>query len=81
MTAVATSGCARAGLISTPTFLEAEWSRWAAAVAAGRLYFAVSAHEPIGFAALGFVDGEPFLRRHTPGGHCMLSQSNEEWAM
>jgi GNAT superfamily N-acetyltransferase len=44
-------------------FLEAERSRWAAAAAAGRLYFAVSADERIGFAALGFVDGKPYLEQ------------------
>jgi GNAT superfamily N-acetyltransferase len=42
-------------------FLETERSHWAAAAAAGRLYFAISAEEPIGFAALGFVDGAPYL--------------------
>jgi hypothetical protein len=45
------------------TFLETERSHWAAAAAAGRLYFAVGAEQPIGFAALGFVDGAPYLEQ------------------
>ncbi|MEO8006714.1 MAG: GNAT family N-acetyltransferase, partial [Betaproteobacteria bacterium] len=44
-------------------FLKAEKSHWAAAATAGRLYFAVSADAPVGFVALGFRDGKPYLEQ------------------
>jgi len=43
-------------------FVLAEVARWTAALSAGRVWLAVTAEgTPVGFAACGFVDGEPYL--------------------
>lgn len=42
-------------------FAMAEQAYWASAAAAGRLFVALDAREPVGFAALGFVDKEGYL--------------------
>jgi GNAT superfamily N-acetyltransferase len=46
------------------SFEQAEQARWHASLEAGRVVVAVNTgDEPIGFAALGFVDGEPHLQQ------------------
>lgn len=57
---------AQAGIIldlgSTHPFVIAEAVRWGAAIAKGLAVVAVNAQdEPVGFAAFGLVDGEPYL--------------------
>lgn len=45
-------------------FCKAEVARWAASARAGRLQFFCSpAGEPVGFAAMGFIDGLPILEQ------------------
>ena len=45
-------------------FVVAERSRWADAACRGRLLFACApSSEPVGFAALGYVDGQPYLEQ------------------
>jgi len=46
------------------SFMLAEHARWRETLEAGRIVMAVNANdEPVGFAALSFVDGQPYLQQ------------------
>lgn len=50
------------GLATDHPFVVAEKIRWASAIEQGLAFVAVNQRDtPIGFAALGYVDGEPYL--------------------
>lgn len=76
------------GLTGDHPFAVAEGERWGVAIEGGRLFVAVDdADVPVGFAALGSVDGEPYLDQLSVHPHVMrrgigsaLLQRAIEWA-
>ncbi|HTJ81861.1 MAG TPA: GNAT family N-acetyltransferase [Polyangiaceae bacterium] len=44
-------------------FAVAEYARWTAALTSGDVFFSLAGGEPVGFAVMGLVDGEPYLEQ------------------